>query len=61
MPERDAKTAVEEIQLAVQAIASGRLDLRPLYTHTVSLGNLAEAFELTATRPVGFLKALVTE
>jgi threonine dehydrogenase-like Zn-dependent dehydrogenase len=52
---------VEEIQLAVQAIASGRLDLRPLYTHTVSLGNLAEAFELTATRPVGFLKALVTE
>lgn len=57
--ERDPKVSVEGAQLAVDAVAAGRLDPSPLYTHRLPMHDLARAFELLETRPNGFLKALV--
>src|SRR5215203_1768753 len=58
--ERDPKIYVEGIREAVDAVASGRLDPSPLYTHCFPLDRLGEALDATRDRPVGFLKALVT-
>lgn len=58
--ERDPAVYVEGIRMAVEAVASGRLDPSPLYTHTFGLDQLAEAFHTLEARPDGFLKALVT-
>jgi threonine dehydrogenase-like Zn-dependent dehydrogenase len=41
-------------------MTQGVLDPEPLYTHRLPLDRLGEALELTATRPEGFMKALVT-
>jgi threonine dehydrogenase-like Zn-dependent dehydrogenase len=43
----------------VDAVVSGRLDPRPLYTHVFPLERIADAFEAARTRPEGFVKALV--
>jgi threonine dehydrogenase-like Zn-dependent dehydrogenase len=58
--ERDPKVYVQGIREAVEAIASGRLDPAPLYTHRFPLHRLGEALDATRDRPDGFLKALVT-
>ena len=58
--ERDPEVYLEGIRLAVDAVARGALDPRPLYTHTFGLEQLNEAFEAMRSRPDGFLKALVT-
>jgi threonine dehydrogenase-like Zn-dependent dehydrogenase len=58
--ERDPRIYVEGIELAAEAIASGRLDPAPLYTHRFPLSRLDEALEMARQRPEGFLKALVT-
>ncbi|HEX2134753.1 MAG TPA: zinc-binding dehydrogenase [Microvirga sp.] len=58
--ERDPKVYVQGIRDAVAAVASGRLDPRPLYTHQFPLHRLDEALNATRDRPDGFLKALVT-
>lgn len=58
--ERDPAQYVRGMCEAVDAVASGRLDPRPLYTHTFPLQRLADALNATRDRPVGFLKALVT-
>jgi threonine dehydrogenase-like Zn-dependent dehydrogenase len=58
--ERDPKVYVEGIRLAVDAVASGRLDPFPLFTHRFGLDELNQAFEAMRTRPEGFLKALIT-
>lgn len=58
--ERDPKVALAGIRSAVGAVASGRLDPAPLYTHTYPLGRLGEAMDAMVERPDGFLKALVT-
>jgi threonine dehydrogenase-like Zn-dependent dehydrogenase len=58
--ERDPKVYMEGIREAVDAIASGRLDPRSLYTHTFPLDRLDDALNTTRDRPDGFLKALVT-
>jgi threonine dehydrogenase-like Zn-dependent dehydrogenase len=57
--ERDPKVYVQGIREAVDAVATGRLDPGPLYTHTYPLGRLDEALDATRDRPDGFLKALV--
>ncbi|RAK52435.1 L-iditol 2-dehydrogenase [Phenylobacterium deserti] len=57
--ERDPKVYADGIREAVEAIASGRLDPAPLYTHTYRLDQLDEALNATRDRPDGFLKALV--
>jgi threonine dehydrogenase-like Zn-dependent dehydrogenase len=57
--ERDAAVAVQGMREAVEAVASGRLDPRPLYTHVYPLERLDAALDATRDRPDGFLKALV--
>jgi threonine dehydrogenase-like Zn-dependent dehydrogenase len=57
--ERDPKAYVEGIKEAVEAVASGRLDPSPLYTHLYRLEELDQALNDTRDRPEGFLKALV--
>ena len=58
--ERDPQMYTDGIQEAVNAVASGRLDPSPLYTHTFPLERLGDALNATRDRPEGFLKALVT-
>jgi threonine dehydrogenase-like Zn-dependent dehydrogenase len=57
--ERDPAVYIEGIRMAVDAVASGRLDPTPLYTHGYALGELGQALDDTRDRPDGFLKALV--
>jgi threonine dehydrogenase-like Zn-dependent dehydrogenase len=57
--ERDPAVYVEGIRLAADAVASGRLDPTPLYTHSYALDQLDQALNDTRDRPDGFLKALV--
>jgi threonine dehydrogenase-like Zn-dependent dehydrogenase len=57
--ERDPEVYIEGIRMAVDAVASGRLDPTPLYTHSYALDDLAQALDHTRDRPDGFLKALV--
>jgi threonine dehydrogenase-like Zn-dependent dehydrogenase len=58
--ERDPEVQMRGIREAVEAVASGRLDPSPLYTHQYPLERLGEALDATRDRPDGFLKALVT-
>lgn len=58
--ERDSAVYIEGIRLAAEAVASGRLDPAPLYTHAFPLEQIAQAFQRMQQRPEGFLKALVT-
>jgi threonine dehydrogenase-like Zn-dependent dehydrogenase len=57
--ERDLATYARGLREAVEAVASGRLDPTPLYTHAFPLEKLDEALNATRDRPDGFLKALV--
>ena len=57
--ERDPRSYVRGMREAVEAVASGRLDPSPLYTHVFPLDRLGAALDATRDRPDGFLKALV--
>jgi threonine dehydrogenase-like Zn-dependent dehydrogenase len=57
--ERDPRVYVQAMRAAAAAVASGRLDPSPLYTHTFPLERAGDALELLRRRPDGFLKALV--
>lgn len=57
--ERDPAVYLRGMHEAVDAVASGRLDPSPLYTHTYPLDELDQALDATRDRPDGFLKALV--
>lgn len=58
--ERDPAVYLDGMRAAIDAVASGRLDPSPLYTHTFPLDQLGAALDATRDRPDGFLKALVT-
>ncbi len=58
--EREPQVALRGIRDAVDAVATGRLDPRTLYTHTYPLDRLGEAMAAAEERPDGFVKALVT-
>jgi threonine dehydrogenase-like Zn-dependent dehydrogenase len=57
--ERDRAVYVRGVEAAAAAVADGRLDPTPLYTHVYPLYGLGEAFEAALTRPPSFMKALV--
>lgn len=57
--ERDERVYVRGMREAAEAVASGRLDPEPLYTHEFPLEKIGEAFRLLDERPEGFVKALV--
>ncbi|WP_420140097.1 MDR/zinc-dependent alcohol dehydrogenase-like family protein [Sphingomonas sp.] len=58
--ERDPEVQRAGVRAAVEAVASGRLDPRPLYSHRFPLDRLGEALDATRDKPEGFVKALVT-
>lgn len=58
--ERDPEVAMQGVREAVEAVADGRLDPSPLFTHRYRLDQLGDALDATRDRPDGFLKALVT-
>lgn len=57
--ERDPAVQLQGVREAVAAIASGRFDPAPLYTHSYSLEQLGAALDATRDKPPGFVKALV--
>ncbi len=57
--EREVSEYVLGLREAIEAVRAGRLDPRPLYTHTYRLDDLAEALETASRRPEGFMKALL--
>jgi threonine dehydrogenase-like Zn-dependent dehydrogenase len=58
--ERDPAVYVRGVREAVDAVASGRLDPTPLYTHSFRLEEINQAFEAMQARPDGFMKAIIT-
>ena len=58
--ERDPGVIRRGVEEAVAAVASGRLDPTPLYTHIYPLDRLAAALDATRDKPGGFVKALIT-
>jgi threonine dehydrogenase-like Zn-dependent dehydrogenase len=56
--ERDPAVYVEGMRAAADLVASGRLDLAPLYTR-FSLDQVGAAFAALLERPDGFVKAVV--
>ena len=57
--EREDVVYVDGMRAAVEAVAVGRLNPAPLYTHVLPLERIGEAFDLLAARPDGFFKALI--
>ena len=57
--ERDPAVYLAGMRMAVDTVASGRLDPAALYTHAYPLDRLGDALIATKDRPDGFLKALV--
>lgn len=57
--ERDLAVQLRGVREAVEAVASGRLDTAPLYTHRYPLDALGEALDATRDKPDGFVKALI--
>ncbi|MDB6057468.1 MAG: uncharacterized protein JWO95_1312, partial [Verrucomicrobiales bacterium] len=57
--ERDSKVYIQGMREAVAAVASGRLDPSPLYTHAFAFNEIGKAFSSMQQRPNNFLKALV--
>jgi threonine dehydrogenase-like Zn-dependent dehydrogenase len=56
--ERDPVIYVDGLREAVRAVVEGRLDPRPLLTHSFALEEIAEAYRVSAARPDGFIKAV---
>jgi threonine dehydrogenase-like Zn-dependent dehydrogenase len=57
--ERDPAVQMQGMREAVEAVASGRLDPEPLYTHRYGLEQLGNALDATRDKPGNFVKALV--
>lgn len=57
--EREKAVQVRGLREAVDAVASGRIDLSRLMTHVYPLERLGEALEATRDKPEGFVKAWV--
>uniref|UniRef100_UPI00226AF4D4 zinc-binding dehydrogenase n=1 Tax=Sphingomonas sp. GM_Shp_2 TaxID=2937380 RepID=UPI00226AF4D4 len=57
--ERDPAVQMRGLREAVEAVASGRIDPAPLYTHRYPLTQLGEAIAATRDKPQGFVKALI--
>ncbi|RDE07459.1 L-iditol 2-dehydrogenase [Sphingomonas aracearum] len=57
--ERDPEVQMQGLREAVDAVATGRFDPAPLYTHRYGLNDLGEALAATRDKPQGFVKALI--
>jgi threonine dehydrogenase-like Zn-dependent dehydrogenase len=57
--ERDPTVYLQGMHTAVKLVTSGDLNPEPLYTHRYPLEQIGDAFETAASRPDGFMKALL--
>ncbi len=57
--ERDPAVQMQGLREAIDAVASGRFDPAPLYTHRYPLERLGDALDATRDKPQGFVKALI--
>ena len=57
--ERDPAVQLRGVREAVDAVASGRFDPAPLYTHRYPLEQLDQALDATRDKPQGFVKAWI--
>lgn len=57
--ERKAERYLHGMQKAVDAVVNGMIDPSLLYTDILPIDQLSKGFEMTASRPDGFMKALV--
>ncbi len=57
--ERDSAIYMAGIRSAIAAVAEGRIDPAPLYTHRYALDALPQALDDTRDRPDGFVKGLI--
>lgn len=57
--EREQKVYTDGIAAAAEQVAAGKMTPQSLYSHEFALDDLAQALELTRTRPDGFMKALI--
>lgn len=57
--ERDPMIYRRGMEEAVEAVAQGKVDPLPLYTHTFALEKINDAFQTLAARPDGFMKAII--
>lgn len=57
--ERDSNKYLSGMQQAAEAVSKGLLKPQDLYTHIFSIHHISEGFELTQSRPEGFMKALI--
>ncbi|MFN3888781.1 MAG: MDR/zinc-dependent alcohol dehydrogenase-like family protein [Beijerinckiaceae bacterium] len=57
--ERDPAIYMQGMREAVEAVATGRLDIGSLITHRFALEQLGDALNATRDRPDGFIKAVV--
>jgi 2-desacetyl-2-hydroxyethyl bacteriochlorophyllide A dehydrogenase len=58
--ERDTAVYVQGIREAVDAVATGQLNLAPLLTHQFPLDQINRAFQAMHNREPGFCKAVIT-
>lgn len=57
--ERDPLRYLHGMKQAVIAVMAGKMNPQPLYTDVFSLDEINKGFELTTSRPPGFMKALI--
>lgn len=57
--ERDPRVYVEGMRAGIEAVARGKIDPSPLYTHTFALDRLGDGFEIMAARADGVIKPLI--
>jgi len=57
--EREPQIYLQGMREAVDAVALGKLDPSPLFTHTFPLEEINRGFEMMAARPEGFMKAII--
>ena len=58
--ERDPGVYIDGMSAAIDEVAAGRLDVKPLLTHSYPLGALGDALRAADQRPDHFLKAYVS-
>jgi threonine dehydrogenase-like Zn-dependent dehydrogenase len=57
--ERDPRKYLSGMQKAIDAVTNGLLTPEPLFTDVLPLSGLNKGFERTASRPDGFMKAII--
>jgi threonine dehydrogenase-like Zn-dependent dehydrogenase len=56
---RDKDTILAGMRTGLRLLSAGKLDVTPLLTHFYPLDAVGEAFQAAATKPAGFVKAVI--